>query len=174
MKHLTLIRHAKSSREQSLLRDIERPLSPRGTADAPLIARHLRAMPNFAPDALVTSPAVRARTTARIIQQEAALTHLLLQEEPRIYEAPVNTLATVLRELSDTLQNVLMFGHNPGLENLANWLCGQRAIYGLRTGGVIMLALEVASWTEVRLGCASLITYFYPAQIGGGKDAHGE
>lgn len=174
MKHLTLIRHAKSSREQSLLRDTERPLSPRGAADAPLIARHLRTLPNFAPDALVTSPAVRARTTAEVIQQEATLTHLPLREEPRIYEAPVNTLATVLREFPDNVQNVVLFGHNPGLENLANWLCGQRAIYGLRTGGVIMLALDLASWTEVRLGCASLITYFYPAQIGGGKDAHGE
>ena len=174
MKQLTLIRHAKSNHDQPLLRDIDRPLSPRGAADAPLIARYLREMHDFAPDSLFTSPALRALTTAKIVQKEAALTHLSLHEEHRIYEAPVNKLSTVLREFPDTIQHAVLFGHNPGLENLANWLCGQRAIYGLRTGGVILLTLDLLSWTEVRLGCATLLTYFYPAQIGGGKDAHAE
>lgn len=174
MKKLTLIRHAKSSREQSLLRDIDRPLSARGEQDAPLIARHLKELHDFAPDTFISSPALRARTTGEIIQREAALTHLTLHEESRIYEAPVNTLATVLREIPNHLRHAVLCGHNPGLENLANWLCGERAIYGLRTGGVVMLQLDLDAWAEVRLGCGRLVTYFYPAQIGGGKDAHGD
>ena len=174
MKKLTLIRHAKSSREQTLLRDIDRPLSDRGRQDAPLIGHHLKEIHDFAPDAFISSPALRARTTAEIIQCGAALTHLTIREEPRIYEAPVNTLAAVLREIPENLRHAVLFGHNPGLENLANWLCGQRAIYGLRTGGVVMLQLNLDAWTEVRPGCGSLLTYFYPAQIGGGKDAHGD
>ena len=173
MKQLTLIRHAKSAHDHVLLRDFDRPLSDRGLRDAPLVARHLKEIQQSAPDALITSPALRARTTAEIIRREAALTHLPLTEEPRIYEAPVDTLAAVLRGIPDTFGDVLLFGHNPGLENLANWLCGQRAVYGLRTAGVILLELDVPVWQETGLGCAKLLTYFYPAQIGGGKDAHG-
>ena len=173
MKRLTLIRHAKSTHDQVMLRDFDRPLSPRGLQDAPLVAHHLREIHAFAPDFLLTSPALRARTTAEMIQREAALTDLPLQEEVRIYEAAVDTLAAVLRETPDNYQHAVLFGHNPGLENLTNWLCGGRAIYGLRTGGVVMLEVDLTAWTSTRRGCARLLTYFYPAQIGGGKDAHG-
>ena len=174
MKQLTLIRHAKSSQGHALLRDFDRPLSDRGLRDAPLLGRHLKTLPGFAPGALITSPALRARTTAGLIRREAGLTQLPLQEEPRIYEAPVSTLAAVLRDIPDKIGHAVVFGHNPGLENLTNWLCGQRAVSELRTGGVVMLELNLEAWAGVGLGCGKLLSYFYPAQIGGGKDAHGE
>ena len=174
MKQLTLIRHAKSGHGHALLRDIDRPLNDRGLRDAPLLGRHLKKLPGFAPEALITSPALRTRTTADLIRREAGLDHLTPEEEPRIYEAPVADLAAVLRDIPDKIGHAVLFGHNPGLENLSNWLCGQRVVSELRTGGVVMLELDLATWSEVRLGCGKLLTYFYPAQIGGGKAAHGD
>lgn len=173
MKQLTLIRHAKSSHGAALLRDFDRPLSDRGLRDAPLLGRHLKEL-GFAPDALITSPALRAVTTADIIRREAGLTHLPVQEEPRIYEAPVAHLAAVLRDIPDNIGHAVLFGHNPGLENLSNWLSGERVISGLRTGGVVMLELDLAAWSRIQPGCARLLTYFYPALIGGGKDGHAD
>ncbi len=174
MKHLTLIRHAKSSHDEALCRDFDRPLSSRGLRDAPLLGRHLREAHAFAPDALITSPARRALTTATIIRQEAALTHLLLQEEPRIYEAPLRDLLAVLRALPEPLRHPVFFGHNPGLELLANHLCGPSTVHGLRTGGTLILALPDLPWPQVGPGTATLLTHLYPALIGGGKDAHGD
>jgi phosphohistidine phosphatase len=79
-----------------------------------------------------------------------------------------------VRGLPHGKNHVVLFGHNPGFEMLANWLCGQRAISGLRTGGVIQLALQVDVWTLADAACASLISYTWPAQIGGGKDAYAQ
>ena len=174
MKKLTLIRHAKSSHGDGLLRDFDRPLSARGLRDAPLIGRHLREVHSLTPDAVITSPALRALTTASIVVRELGLTDSDLRHEPRIYEAPVRSLASVVQGIPDNISHAILFGHNPGLEDLSNWLCGRRAVQGLRTGGVVMLELKLDSWQDADLGSAGLLTYFYPALIGGGKDAHGD
>lgn len=171
MKRLTLIRHAKSSHNLPLVQDFHRPLNARGLRDAPLIGKHLKKAHHFAPDCLITSPAERARTTASIIAGEIGFPAAELQEEPRIYEAPLRDLSAVVRHLPDTIQHAVLVGHNPGLELLANWLCGLQTITRLRTGGVVMMGLAIGSWSEADPGCGSLLTYFYPAQIGGGKEA---
>lgn len=171
MKRLTLIRHAKSSHHLPLVQDFHRPLNERGLRDAPLIGKHLKKAHHFAPDCLITSPAGRARTTASLIAGEIDFPAVELQEEPRIYEAPLRDLTAVVRHLPDTIQHAVLVGHNPGLELLANWLCGPQTITGLRTGGVAMMELTIGSWSETDPGCGSLLTYFYPAQIGGGKQA---
>jgi phosphohistidine phosphatase len=171
MKHLTLIRHAKSNHDNPQLTDFQRPLSPRGLRDAPLIGAHLKATHRFAPDTIITSPALRAATTASIVIRSAGLDPTLLTEEPRIYEAPLRALVKVIQGISDTFLHAACFGHNPGFEMLANWLCGSRVIDSLRTGGVIMLSLDLPTWSAADLKTATLLTYFYPAQIGGGKDA---
>ena len=171
MKYLTIIRHAKSTHDNPLLTDFQRPLSPRGLRDAPLIGHHLKTAHAFAPDALITSPALRAATTAAIVIRSAGLDTAMLTEEPRIYEAPLRGLVSVLHGIPDEIRHAALFGHNPGFEMLANWLCGSRNITALRTGGVIMLHLDIPAWSGADVKSASLHTYFYPAQIGGGKDA---
>ena len=79
------------------------------------------------------------------------------------------SLLEVVREVSDECQRLTLIGHNPGLEDFCNWLCGARAVHGLRTGGVLMLELDVTSWAAVTQSTARLREYFYPAQIGAGK-----
>jgi phosphohistidine phosphatase len=171
MKRLTLIRHAKSTHDSPLLTDFHRPLSARGLHDAPLIGQHLKTAHAFAPDRLITSPALRAATTASIIAHAAGLDPALLTEEPRIYEAPLRALVEVVRAIPDNIRHAALFGHNPGLELLCNWLCGTRAIDSLRTGGVIMLQLEIGSWPLTDIKTAVLLTCFHPDDIGGGKGA---
>ena len=135
MKKLTLIRHAKSTHQLPLVQDFHRPLNDRGLRDAPLIGKHLKKAHHFAPDCLITSPAGRARTTALLIAGDIGFPAEDLQEEPRIYEAPLRVLTGVVRHLPDTIHHAVLVGHNPGLELLANWLCGPQTITGLRTVG---------------------------------------
>lgn len=170
MKRLTLIRHAKSSHDNPLLRDFDRPLNARGRRDAPAIGRHLDETHDFLPDLVISSPATRAITTARMIAKETALDEWAIRQDLRIYEAPVRALAEVISEVSDHFQHVALFGHNPGLENLTNWLCGCTAVNELRTGGVVMLELNLESWSGLHAGAAVLKDYLYPEMIGAGKE----
>lgn len=170
MKQLTLIRHAKSSHDLAMVQDFDRPLSARGLRDAPLIGQHLAKEPSFHPDALISSPALRALTTASIIQREAGLHALPLEMEPRIYEAPLRDLLDVVHGIAPQTRHAVLFGHNPGLEMLANFLCGARVINGLRTGGVIRLSLNAPTWKEADFKTAVLDDYLFPSLIGGGKE----
>ncbi len=172
-KTLILIRHAKSAHAPPLRSDFERPLSERGLRDAPLIGRHLREALALSPDCLISSPARRALTTATLIREAAGWQKVPFQEEPRIYEAPLETLTAVVRDIPDKFNEVVLFGHNPGFESLANWLCGKNVIEGLRTGGVVILDTALNRWDAATSGAASLRHYVYPALIGGGKNAPG-
>ena len=172
MKKLTLIRHAKSDHPPEIGRDFDRPLSARGLRDAPLIGQHLLEKHAFSPDRIISSPANRAYTTASLVRSAAGLTHLPIIEAPDIYEADSRSLAGVIAAISNHYQHPVLFGHCPGLENLANWLCARRLSHSLPTGGIIMLELAINSWAELDLGCATLLHYILPSEIGGGKDAH--
>jgi len=165
MKHLTLIRHAKSGHDDPTLRDFVRPLNDRGRRDAPKMGRHLRKEFNFSPDCLISSPATRALTTARAIAAELGENCAPLQQDERIYEAPVSILLEVLREVDDSRQHVCMVGHNPGMENLTNWLAGERTLAGFVTCGVAMLELDISSWEKLRKGCGKLVHFLAPREL---------
>lgn len=171
MKRLTLIRHAKSSHDNPALRDFDRPLNARGRRDAPAIGRHLDETYNFLPDLVISSPATRAITTARMVAKETAIDEWAIRQESRIYEAPFSEIAAVVRGVPDEFQHVAVFGHNPGLEDFTNWLCAREAVIGLRTGGVVMLEVHLDNWASLEAGTAVLKEYIFPALIGAGKEA---
>ncbi len=170
MKFLTLIRHAKSSRDIPQLPDHDRPLNPRGHRDAPAMGKYLDVTFRFAPDCIISSPATRALATARLIGESIGYDEWQISLEERIYEAPVGALLEVVWKLPDTLSHVCLVGHNPGMENLANWLCGAPVVTGVVTCAVIMLELDVVSWENAASGKASLREYIYPELIGLRKD----
>lgn len=170
MKYLTLIRHAKSSRDNPRTPDQFRPLDERGRRDAPAMGRYLDTTFRFAPDVIVSSPATRAITTARAIAEAIGYSEWRIKQDERIYEAPVSSLVEVIHDQSDEHAHVCLFGHNPGFENLANWLCGTRVVEDVVTCAVIMLELDIPSWSKADMGKATLREYIYPALIGLNKD----
>ena len=170
MKVLTLIRHAKSSRDHPGLSDQVRPLNPRGLRDAPAMGRHLDAVFRFAPDVIVSSPAARAITTARLITEAIGYHEWQITRDERIYEAPIRSLLEVLQDQNDDHRHVCLVGHNPGMEQFTNWLCGDRVVTDVVTCAVIMLELDITSWQKADAGKARLREYLYPALIGLGKE----
>ena len=66
MLQLTLIRHAKSSWDNPALSDFDRPLNKRGMKNAPLMGKIINKR-GLAFEQIVTSPALRAITTAHLI-----------------------------------------------------------------------------------------------------------
>ncbi len=112
MKRLILVRHAKSDWSLPDQEDWDRPLNPRGQRDAPEMARRLRAR-RLKPDRILTSPAVRAITTATIMARELRVAPSLLTPEERLYLASPADLLAVLRELGGTSRALMVLGTQP-------------------------------------------------------------
>src|SRR5579863_6516167 len=117
-RRLVLVRHAKSSWDYAELSDFERPLNARGRRDAPLMARRLAAVLK-PPLRLISSPALRAITTAHAFAEALGQRHEDVRLEPRIYEATPAALLSLVQQLDDADAQVLLFGHNPGFSDLA-------------------------------------------------------
>jgi phosphohistidine phosphatase len=163
MKTLLVLRHAKSDRSDGTLRDDDRPLAPRGKADAPLMGTALAAL-GLAPDCIITSTAVRARETAQlVVDAMGSGGHII--EEPDIYGASVDTLLRVLRACSDEDATALLVGHNPGLEELICLLAGGEgveAMLRLPTAGLACIALDFDEWAHMQPACGLLQWFLTP------------
>ena len=160
MKRLLILRHAKSSWDHSALTDWERPLSARGVRDAPRVGELLRTQA-LIPDLIVTSDAVRARTTAQAVAQAAGYTGDI-SVEPSLYHASADDIVAVLNTVADDLvESVLVVGHNPGLEELVERLSGEH--HGLPTAALVQLALPIERWRDLdRSAGGSLIDVWRP------------
>lgn len=120
---LLLLRHAKSAWDRPALVDFDRPLARRGHEDAPRMAHWLRRQ-GLRPDVLISSPATRARQTMEAVVDAFAIEPTTVTYDSRIYEADVHTLRAALAALPPRPGCVLLVGHNPGLDDLLEWLCG--------------------------------------------------
>jgi phosphohistidine phosphatase len=145
MKTLLLLRHAKSSADDSDLGDHERPLSKRGKREAPKMGRLLRDE-SLLPDLIVASSAKRCRKTA-----DHVIEHSGYRGETRItgdlYEAGDETLRGFLAKLDDGVTRLLLIAHNPGMEHLLQSLTGSYT--PLTTAALAQIELPVDSWREL-------------------------
>jgi phosphohistidine phosphatase len=166
MKTLLVLRHAKSDRSDRALRDHDRPLAPRGEADAPLMGTALAAL-GLAPDCIVTSTAVRAQETTRLVAAAMAYDGEII-EESDVYGASVDTLLHVLRACDDEAATALLVGHNPGLEELICLLTGGEGAAGilrLPTAGLACIALDIDEWSHLRPACGLLQWFLTPRAV---------
>lgn len=159
-KQLLLLRHGKSDWHEGEA-DFDRKLAKRGRQAAALMGEYLDEH-DLLPDLIVTSPAVRALTTAEIIQD--ALDDIELIEEERVYEASLETLLAVVSGLADEYERVLLVGHNPGFEELSDALSG-RTDSVLKTCSLAVLSCDAASWSEVGEGSCELAEIVHPAEV---------
>jgi len=121
MKTLFLVRHAKSSRDDPSLPDRERPLDDRGKRDAPKMGKRL-AKRDAKLDLLVSSPALRALTTAKLIADEMGYKRNDIVVDDRLYASSPDDLLAVIRALDNKLGRVMLVGHNPEFTDLAHRL----------------------------------------------------
>lgn len=159
MKHLYLIRHAKSSWDNNLI-DKERPLNMRGKKDAPYMGAILKEK-NINPDLIITSPAVRALTTAKIFSKKLNYPFEKIVIEPKIYAADSSNILKVIHELNDNYNLVMLFGHNPGITELAEYL-SNKIILNIPTCGVFSIKCRIKSWEKLDNKNASFNSFEYP------------
>jgi len=146
MKTLFLVRHAKSSRDDPSLPDRERPLDDRGKRDAPKMGKRL-AKRHAKLDLLVSSPALRALTTAHLIADEMGYKRKDIVVDDRLYASSPDDLLAVIRALDNKLDRVMLVGHNPEFSNLAHRLSSE--IVDMPTSAVIEYHFDTKAWTVI-------------------------
>ena len=174
MKYLTLIRHAKSDWNNASS-DHERPLNERGTRSAPVVGRFL-ARTYFGmngppallpkPDRIISSTAVRAKTTADLMQPELGVGSAAIQTEARAYLAESKTLLQIVREFSDAWNHVILVGHNGGISEFARKLLRHDHLdEEMPTCAAALIELPWDAWAEIDWNEARLIGYITPKLI---------
>jgi phosphohistidine phosphatase len=168
MKTLTLLRHAKSTWDDPVARDFDRPLNRRGHKAARAVGLEMRAL-GLRFDRVVASPAARVIETLAGVAEgygEALEPEL----EPRIYLATVDTLLELVRAGEDEVDRLLLVGHSPGLEGLALLLAGENPLRDelavkYPTGTLAEIALPVVSWRDVRPGIGRIDRFIRPRDL---------
>ncbi len=158
MKKLYIIRHAKSDWDNANFDDYDRPLSKRGEKNAPFMAKLLKNK-EVEPDLIISSPALRAISTAKIFKKELNYKKEITANQ-YIYEAYINTLQEIIEYVHDSNDIVLLVGHNPGVSALAYTLCGLKE--SIPTCAIVEIEFNCNSWMDVCKENSTLISYEYP------------
>lgn len=170
MKTLLLLRHAKSSWDDTALADFDRPLAKRGRGAASRMGKELAAR-GWLPDAVLVSSATRTRQTWALVEAE-------LPEAPKaifskaLYMAAAGRLLQHTRKAPETAATLLLLGHNPGIEEFAALLAGAgsddasltRMGEKFPTAALARFEFEGA-WTDLRRGKARLTHFLRPKDL---------
>lgn len=159
MKHLTLVRHAKSSWKDTGLKDFDRPLNNRGQRDLIGLAERIQILPH--PDQLLFSPARRTQLTREPLVVAWQLEPRQVLAAPDAYEASATVLLELLRQTADEVQHLVLVGHNPGLSDLTSLLTGSPMDY-FPTSAFAHLELQIERWAQLAEHTARLAQFDYP------------
>jgi phosphohistidine phosphatase len=164
MLKLTLVRHAKTEPQHPGQEDWDRALEARGQRDAPEMGRRLRGR-GLVPQKILTSPAVRALTTATIMARALGVNASKMVQDERLYLASVKALTSVVRELGGNAAHLMIVGHNPGLSEFADALSSERSIDNLPTCAVYTLEFDIKNWDALELDSGVNAEFDYPKNI---------
>jgi phosphohistidine phosphatase len=160
MKTLFLLRHGKADRPAGMLSDKERPLLKHGVKEVAKMCQKM-VEKGMTVEVIVSSTAARALETAQAAAEELGYNPGEIEMAEVIYGAEADELGLFLRHQSDERNSLMLVGHNPGLEDLAEMLA--RGYSGhLPTGGIIALRLSIRSWSELVPGCGKVMATLFP------------
>lgn len=162
-KTLVLVRHAKSSWKDASLADIDRPLNKRGKRNVPEMGRWLSGQ-GAPPDAVVSSPANRALSTARVLANELGLEPSSIAVDEDIYFAGTDGMVRALERVDDDHDRVMMVGHNPVMTRLLNQLTGSD-VWNMPTCAIAIIHFDMTSWGLVDSTPGRLVAYQTPKSL---------
>lgn len=143
------------------LDDFDRPLNKRGKLNAPLMGTRLKNR-KISPDLIISSPAKRAKNTAKIIAKKVKFTDDIVFNRD-IYEASTTTLHKMLTRIDDSNDVVFLFGHNPGINMLAEKYVD--FYENIPTCGVVEIEFDCDRWIYIEESNATLASFDYPKKI---------
>jgi phosphohistidine phosphatase len=164
-KTLYLVRHAKAS--DSVSPDLIRPLVANGMIDAARMGRHLASKMQGI-DLILTSHAERTQMTAQVFCEQLKLDNQIVKTDEDLYESSPKHYLDALSEVAESMDSVMIVGHNPSISYLAEYLTGEE-IGSMPTCSVVGMTIENLTWTELTKKSGSMTFYDSPDGILGVK-----
>jgi phosphohistidine phosphatase len=158
MKNLFLLRHARAVPSSAGMRDFDRSLSDQGREQAERVGKYLQ-QKNIGFDLVFSSTALRARETTELVLT-AAGSMSEVRYEQRIYEASTQQLLELVSEIENEKKEVLLVGHNPGIEELLKRLTGRFETMGTST--LAKIVIGGSEWIEAATEPNDLTWLFKP------------
>jgi len=160
MKILYLLRHAKSSWEISP--DFDRPLTERGYADSHLVGKYL-IQKKIHVDLVISSPAIRAITTALIISKylDYSPDSILMREQ--LYDSSVKDYLNCIADISKG-NSIVLAGHNNTISQVAEKLSVQ-PVNDLKTCSIVAIQFNIDTWKDIADSKGDLLFELHPSAI---------
>lgn len=146
VKTFVICRHAKADYPESTA-DIDRPLKERGYRDAARLGQ-LLADHGLEPDKIISSPALRARTTAEIVAENIDY-EAEIEIRDEIYFGMASDIADILTDLPDDISTCMIFGHNPIVSEVVRLFMQSQHFYDLPTCAMACFESRAARWEQV-------------------------
>lgn len=156
MKTLYMVRHAKSSWKHDVI-DHERPLKERGKRDGVLVSEYIKEK-LVPPEKIITSDAVRALSTASYFKDAFDIADADFMTNHSLYDFSGRNVIDIIKNLNDSLDRVMIVGHNHAFTSIANML-GNTYIDNVPTCGFVQLEFDESSWKSITTG-KTIITVF--------------
>lgn len=146
-KTLALIRHGKSTWDYGPISDMDRPLKENGISNTILISQKIKER-KIVPDLILTSPAVRAYSTALIIARELGYPFEKIAIDSGIYGDSEEDVLEIIKTIDASVNNLLVFGHNPAFTFLPNHFLSKQ-IDNLPTSGLALFEFQTDDWAKI-------------------------
>ncbi len=160
MKQLLVVRHAKSSWAIAGQDDFDRPLNDRGHRDAPTMAQRVHDQYGKI-DAFVSSPAVRALTTATYFAKDFGFHKKDILVFKELYHAAPAAFFDVVSRIDDDIKTAAVFSHNPGITAFVN-LLGVAQVDAMPTCAVFAVRADIKHWKDFRPAKKEFWFFDYP------------
>lgn len=157
------MRHAKSSWENTMISDKSRPIIQKGIDRTNKMIQRLKEE-GFNPDFILTSSAIRALQTARLMAAAFGIESECFKEEPRIYTADEDEFYDLCFDIPETTSHVLIVGHNPAITDFANKFLDPKLDF-LPTSGMASIEFETAQWEALPVSSHKVKFLLFPKMI---------
>jgi phosphohistidine phosphatase len=160
MKTLILIRHAKSDWSTAGQNDYDRPLNARGKTDAPNMGKRL-IQHQLRPDLIVSSPALRAGTTAQLIARSISYPVNAITFDKGLYLCDIPYFETVIFGIDNTINTLAIVSHNNGLTDFVNSINNFKT-ENVPTCGIVAFDIHTDRWEDFPSAPKNLRFFEYP------------
>lgn len=164
-KILYLVRHAKAS--DSVSPDLIRPLVANGMIDAARMGRHLASKMQKI-DLILTSHSERTQMTAQVFCEQLGIDNQIVKVKEDLYESSPKHYLDALSEVSESINSVMIVGHNPSISYLAEYLTSEE-IGSMPTCAVIGMTFDNLTWTQITKKSGKMTFYDSPDGVLGVK-----
>jgi phosphohistidine phosphatase len=166
VKELWVMRHGKAQRFDGI-EDYDRTLRKRGKRAAKLVGKWL-VKNALSPDRIISSPAVRAFVTARIVGAQFNIDSDAILRDKRLYDEGLVRLRAALADCPENCEKLLVVGHNPELESLLIYLLDSDQLPQtdklLPTAALVRLKIS-GTWAQLKPKSAELLEYICPKNL---------